>query len=223
MEAIARRVRVDLTVGPARKAGLRCLITRLLSLVEPDRLAMDIPRDRGRKVHLANETELGLFFSLGGYRMQTRTKVVDHCQLALRPGHRVDSLVVGRPEKLLTSNRRRSVRHQVDPSRYVAALLWEAEALSDGRGGPASTGWLVNVSAGGLGIHVKAPLPVEAGEEMVVRLKEIGAGECRLLRATLKHCTANADGMYTAGLGDVVELGPGQAIAMIETILAGGE
>ena len=92
MEAIARRVRVDLTVGPAGTAGLRCLITRLLSFVEPDRLALDIPRDRGRKVHLPNEAELGLFFSLGGYRMQTRTKVVDHCQLALRPGHRVDSL-----------------------------------------------------------------------------------------------------------------------------------
>jgi len=223
-EAIARRARVDLVLKPVTPSTDKRLRSRFLGVARTGGLVLDVPVGaRVRRVYLPCGWELGMAFPVGGFLLQTRTTVLDHCQFALYPTRRVDAVVVARPGRILAVNRRKQPRYEVDPSRTVVACLWPAEALiSGGRVFP-RVGRLKNFSREGLGLVFPTVLPYEPGTEMVLRLEEHAREEHRLVSAVFRHSTALGDGQWLAGFSDVVELGPGQRIGIIESLAGTSE
>lgn len=223
LEAVARRVRVDLVLKPVSLGGQKRLITRFLGLQGIDRLILDVPSGNGRKVFVPSGWRVGMAFSMGPYFLQAPTTVIETCQYPLYKNRRVDALIVERPVHIVASNRREHPRHQIDPKVYIFVSLWPARSLAAGEPVPPRTGRLLNRSEGGFGIRLEAPLGCDAGTEMILRLEQGRADEFPVFRAILKHHTQDADGLWLAGFGDVTELEPGQAAALIEAIAAARE
>ena len=115
---------------------------------------------------------------------------------------------------------RKQPRWEIDPADQVAVSLWPAETLASGAPTTPRTGYVVNRSAEGLGVRLCQALPLPIGTEMIVRIESRGPRESLIHRGVLKHCTPMVDGQFLAGFGEVVELGPGQAVAIMESLAA---
>lgn len=219
MEAVARRIRVYLiskSVTPETDGRLR---SRFLGAVCPDRLILDIPVSGNRKVCVPVGWELGMTFSMGQFLLQAKTTVLDHCQFQLYPTRRVDGLVVHRPTKILSLNRRSQPRHEIDPSEYIMVSLWPAESLAHGDRSVVRSGQLINWSVSGLGIKLAANLPCNPGTKMIIRMEKADGDEWPIFQAIFRHCTQHGDEEWLAGFGDVSRVGPGQSTSTIESLV----
>jgi hypothetical protein len=222
LEAVARYTRVDLNIKPVVPGDARRLVSRFLGFQGTDRLVLDVPQAGGRKVFVPVGWQVGMAFVVGQCYLQARSTVVDHSAYQGRGTRRVDSLVVERPERILAADRREHPRHVIDPNVYIFVAIWRVADLAGGRTATVRSGRLLDRSEGGLGIRLESPLTWQVGTEVVVRLEQRGADQFPLLCAVLKHHPKEQGESWLAGFGDVRELAPGQAPALIEAIAANG-
>ncbi|MDY7009776.1 MAG: PilZ domain-containing protein [Planctomycetota bacterium] len=220
MEAVARRICVHLVLKPITPKTDSRLRSRFLGNIGRDRLVLDVPLSGGHKVYIPVGWEMGMAFPVGQFLLQARTTVLDHCQFQLYPTRRVDGLVVQRPTKILSLNRRSRPRYEVDPSVYIAASLWPADSLASGNQTDVRSGQLINWSAGGLGIRLSKNLPCNPGDQMIIRLEKADGNEWPIFRAILRHCTPQDNQEWLAGFSDVGALSPGQESEIIESLVA---
>ena len=218
LEAVARKVRVELNCrGVASRRPLR-LSSQMLGLDDRDRLLLEEPRADKHKVFLPPGWELGMAFSVGEYFVQVRSTVLDHCQHLLEPQRRVEAMVVQRPEQILALNRRQHERTELDASCRVTAHIWPLDDLLSRNHLRAPTGRLRNISPGGLGIELSDEPGWARGQEVLISLSEPAWPQHRLFRACFRHCTQTGRGSFLAGFGDALEWGPGQSVHMIERL-----
>jgi hypothetical protein len=212
IEAVARLVRVDLVLEPITAHTDTRLISRFIGLRD-EGIVLAVPHtQKDEKVFVPDGWELGLAFELGPLWLQARTVVLAHCQHMFRSDKRVDALVIQRPDKLVSANRRREKRETAQGDHPVTVTLWPADkALSAG----AIRGRLLDQSETGLGLELAARLKVEEGAEVLVRLHVRNARECPILRGTVRRSRATAEGFWIVGLGDIVEIAPGEATALL--------
>lgn len=221
-EAAARRARVDLVLKPVVAGGDQRLISRFLGTQGPDRLVLAVPRTpKDEKVFVPIGWELGMAFDLAGLWLQARTTVCEHCMFPTFSTKREDGVVVEQPAKILSANRRIQTRHKVDASKPFTATVWSAARIDTGDFTPIQIGYLVDWSDQGLGVRFPHPLAIEAGTRAVIRLERAKTNECLILWAVLRHCTADTNGFYTAGFGEVVNMGPGEAVGLIRFLATG--
>ncbi len=219
IEAIARRIRVDLIIKPIAPGSDSRLRSRFLGAYPKDRIILEVPQARRHKVFVPVGWDAGMAFSMGQFLLQARTTVLDHCQFQLYPTRRIDGLIVQRPTRIISLNRRSHPRHEVDPSAHVTMTsIWSAEDLARGDKTASHSGQLSNWSVGGLGIRLSANLPYSPGTQVIVRLDQAGCDECPIFRAVLKHCTLQKNGEWIAGFGEMVKIEPGQAVKTIESL-----
>jgi len=216
-DAVARRVRVDLVLKPVTAESDSRLISRFLGTHESDLIALETPHDAsGRKVFVPVGWQLGLSFELGNLWLQATGVVKGHDQFPLLPTRRVDVILIARPSEMTSCNRRQSPRYPINPSSPVTATLWP------GNQDPAAKtmGRVLNWSEGGLALQLPAAPKIHAGEEVVLRLEALNAREALILRGHLKHYTCQGDGAYLAGIGDLVEVEPGQSPGLMRFLSA---
>jgi hypothetical protein len=218
LEAVARKVRVELNCrGVASRRPLR-LSSQMLGLDDQDRLLLEEPRAGAHKVFLPPGWELGMAFSVGEYFVQVRSSVLDHCQHLLEPQRRVEAMVVQRPGQILALNRRQHERTELDASCQVTAHIWPFDELLSGNRLGARTGRLRNISLAGLGIELSDEPGWPRGQEVLISLSEPAWPQDRLFRACFRHCSQAGRGAFLAGFGDVLEWGPGQSVRMIDRL-----
>lgn len=221
VEAVARQARVYLVIRPIRPGSQSHLCSRFLGLDDHADLVLAAPETQTdqKKVFLPIGWDLAMSFRVGSFLLQAPTRVLGHCQHAQHATRRIDAILVQRPGKVTSLNRRREFRHPVDPSVRVAASVWLASELNAAsRCGP-RMGMLANRSTVGLGIRFDRKLPADIGSGVIVRLEDRSAESCVICQAVLKHCTPVPDGKWLAGFGDVVELAPGQAVPIMESLV----
>jgi hypothetical protein len=218
-EAVARQVRVELVLKPVRPGDDARLASRFLAFGSEDRIILEVPRARGRPVFVPAGWQACLAFAVGPYFLQAQTTVLGVCPYSLHETRRRDALLVARPARLASVDRRRSPRRDLAPGRYVFASLWPADRLAGGAA-PAHSGRVVNESPGGLGIRLEAPLPCEVCAEVILRLEQGQADQFPIFRAVLRHHARDPEGFWLAGFGEVAELAPGEASSLIEAIAA---
>lgn len=222
LEATARRVPLDLqAIVGARER----LSSRFLGATAAGDLVLETPRAGARKVFLPRGTALTLTFRVDRFAIRCDSEVLEHCQFPTRPGRRADGVVVRLPGDASVTDERHAARILLDPGeQLIIASLWPAAALEEGQAPSPRVGELVNYSDAGLGIQLHAALPYDLGQPIVVRLEPRGAEGMRLYRGALRHCTLTQTGHWLAGLSEVVELRPGEAVALLPSLAvpAGG-
>ena len=216
LEAVARRTRVDLVIGPATRGGASRLISRFL-LQDGDRLVLEVPEANGKKVYVSAGSRMGMAFTVGSFFLQAPTIAAGICQYPLSGTRRVEVLLAEMPARIVTANRRQSPRYQIDPHVFVFVSAWPACGADAGAPASVRTGRVLNFSQTGLGIRLDSPLACDVGTELVVRLEQARAKEYPIYRAVLRHQTRDPEGFWLAGLSDVAPLEPG-ASPLIETI-----
>ncbi len=219
MEAVARRSRIYLVLKPVTPKTDSRLCSRFLGATGRDRLVLDVPLSGDHKVCIPVGWEMGMAFPMGQFLLQARTTVLDHCQFQLYPTRRVDGLVVQRPTKILSINRRERPRYKVNPSVYITASLWPADSLARGDQTDVRSGQLINWSVSSLGIGLSSNLSCSPGDQMIIRLEKADGDEWPIFRAILRHCTPQDNEEWLAGFSDVVRLGPGQESGIIESLV----
>lgn len=217
IEAVTRRVRVDLVLDPVSPGADTRLISRFLGFDDTENVVLAVPwAQNDQKVFVPVKWKFGMAFEMGGLWLQGCSEVVGHCQFPLRPAQKVDAMVVELPERIQATNRRRKQRHAIDPSKVVTATLWTAEGgEGDDTVSVAVEGRLVNWSDGGLCVKLSPPLCWAVSTEVFVRLQSMDDGECPILRGIIKHYTFDVDGSWDVGLGEVKEVGPGESFGML--------
>ncbi len=223
VEAVARMASVYLALRPVPPSRHRRLTSRLLAFDVYGDLVLAVPAAGEEKVFIPEGWDVGLFFSVGEFMLQALTQVAGHSFHRVDANRRVDALIVRRPERLVSINQRSEVRQEV--SQYVPVTLWPTEPSGEGSVcsgppllGPPCSGLLTNRSHNGLGTLLQSELPFRPGTNVLVRLEDPAATTAELFRAILKHCTPQIGGGYLAGLGDLTELGPGQAVELVRTL-----
>jgi len=223
VEAVARLAQVCLVVRPLRSGPEKRLSSRFLGVAPDGNVVLAVPISegpKGRKVFLPDGCYVGMVFSVGDMLLQAVTRVLGYCHHMQQPGRRVEALTVARPIKVTELSQRKHPRWEIDPAEQMAVSLWPAEILASGAPTTPRTGYAVNCSAEGLGVRLCQALPFPTGTEMILRIESRGPRESLIHRGVLKHCTPMADGQFLAGFGEVVELGPGQAVAIMESLAA---
>ena len=223
VEAVARMASVYLALRPVPPSRHRRLTSRLLAFDGCGDLVLDVPAAGEDKVFIPADWDVGLFFPVGEFMLQALTRVVGHTFHRTCSNRRVDALIVRRPERLISLNQRSEVRQEV--SQYVPVTIWPSErsdsdpALGDPPLlGPPRLGLLANRSPNGLGVLLQSDARIEPGTSVLVRLEDPASATADLFRAVLKHCTGQIGGGYLAGLGELAELGPGQAVELIRML-----
>lgn len=207
-EAAARRTRVDLVLDPVTPGTDGRLISRLIGIDADGNLILDVPRtSSGNKVFVPAGWRLGLAFELADMWMQSRSVVVGHAQFPVRPARRVDALVVGRPERIISCNQRRRPRHKSDALKPVSAMIQAARDLErQGAPGPCLTAQLRDWSEGGLGLQLTGGHNLRIGLAVLVRVRIPGLTRESLFRGRIKHVTALGPEVSLIGVGDVREV-----------------
>ena len=220
VEAVARQAAAYLVIRPIHPRSETRLCSRFLSLNDQGDLVLSAPETQAdqKKVFLPIGWELDMTFPVGDLLLRASTRVLEHCQHAQNPTRRIDAIVVRRPSKVTSLNRRRHPRQEADPSVRVAASVWPGLALRGGRCPAPRIGVLANRSRIGLGIRFATKLQADVGCEVVIRLEDYSAESCAIYRAVVKHHTPAGDGKWLVGFGEAVELGPGQAVPIMESL-----
>jgi hypothetical protein len=220
-EAVARQSLVELVLKPARAGHDARLASRFLAFAGRDRLVLAVPRADGRPAYVPAGSRASLAFTVGTYFLQAPTTVLGLCPWDVGSARRADALLVQRPRRIASVDRRSSPRVPPAAGKYVFVIIWPAKRLAGGDCAAPHSGRLLNQSVGGLGVRLETPLTFQVGDEVILRLEHGQAEEFPIFRAVLKHQERDADGFWLAGFGDAVELAPGQAGAVIEAIAAG--
>ncbi len=222
VEAVARLVKVQIVPAPTAPGKESRLASRFLGQRGKGELLLAAPETRKGKVFLSTGCRIGLVFSVAEQTYQAQTAVADHCLFQPAPGRRVDAVVVWRPEKVTCLDQRSQPRWQADTNEPVFASLWPAEELGLAGVPAPRVGRLANWSAGGMGLVFDTPPALEDGADVVIRLEGRGLSEHPVYRAVLRHCTPRPEGGFLVGLADAEELGPGQAVWIMEARAALG-
>jgi hypothetical protein len=221
LEAVARRVRVDLVIDPVVPGGERRLISRFLGMAGSGRLALVPPQSaRGLKVYIPDNEQVGLSFEIENIWCQARSLVLEHAMFQQSPVLRVDTLIVEQPRQLVSSNRRVAARHKLDPGVLHTATIWSAERITNEKFAPLARGRLSDWSETGLGVRVDGPLTLPIGEKVVILLEPAGTENRIYLQGVLQHCTPVEGGTWQAGVGNVSPLRPGDATGLMEFLAA---
>jgi len=218
IEAAARRTRVGLVLTPVTPGGPKRLISHFLGIAGEGRLVLATPETiKGKKVFVPPGWRVGLAFELGGFWFQAATDVLEHGMFQRYAIRRVDALIVRQPERLKSSpNRRDRPRQQADPTKPFLATIWSEEDVEQTRHDPLGVGRLQDWSETGLGVNLAKPLTLAAGRRAIIRLDRAVTEECLFVWGTLRHCTPADGGIYLAGFGDVRNVGPGEAVSLME-------
>jgi len=225
VEAVARQATVGLVIRPIHPGSGGRLCSRFLGLCGNGDLILAAPgaRTDQKKVFLPIGWELEMTFPLADLLLRASTCVLGHCQHAQHPTRRIDAIVVRRPSKVTTLNRRRFPRQEADPSVRVPVSVWPSLELRAGPCGPPRIGLLANRSRTGLGVRFAAKLQAGVGSEVILRLEDHAAEACAIHRAVVKHCTPAPGGKWLVGFGQAVELGPGEAVPIMESLVLAGQ
>lgn len=219
IEAITRRLRVDLVLKPVTPGSDKRLISTFLGTSGEEQIVLAVPRTpRGAKVFVPDEWEVGLSFGLGGLWLQARSQVVGRCQFALQPTRRADAILVRRPARILSANRRRVPRHPTNSTRPVAAMAWAADVIAATDSAAPQVGRLMNWSEEGLAIRFFGPPSLNDGDKAIVRLHLSKTEECPILQGVVRHSTSEGNNCWVVGLGDVSDVRPGEAVDLIEML-----
>ena len=207
-EAAARRTRVDLVLDPVTPDTDTRLISRLIGIDPDGDLVLDVPKGTGgRKVFIPPGWPLGLAFELADLWMQSRTRVVGHCQFPVRPGRRVDAMTVERPERIVSCNQRKKSRHRSDILDPVTATILATTAHGhEEPPGRCFSARLKDWSEGGLGLQIDGPHSMETGFVVLVRVRIPYLTKSSLFRGVVKHVTMLAPDVSLIGVGDVQEV-----------------
>ena len=222
VEAAARRARVDLVIKPVTPGGDKRLTSRFLGLAGPERLALDPPKTvKGKKVFIPVDWLVGMSFELADIWFQATATVLEHYMFQQFTTRRVDALIVKQPTKVISSpNRRETPRRQVDPAKPFLATVWVAEDMADTKHKSLVVGRLCDWTGDGLGVRLAKPLALDVGVRVIVRLDRAVTGECIFLWGTFRHCTSAGDGTWLAGFAEVTNVGPGEAVGLMEFLAA---
>lgn len=207
-EAAARRTRVDLVLAPVTPDTDSRLISRLLGINEHGDLVLDVPKTRkGKKVFIPAGWGLGMAFELANLWMQSRSTVVGHCQFAIRPGRRVDALMVERPEKIVSCNERKKSRHGADFLHPISATILAMRGQGDqGPPRPCRSARLRDWSEEGMGLEFIEPHDLEPNCQLVVQVRIPALERTSLFRGIVKHVTMVAPGLSLVGIGNIEEV-----------------
>ena len=220
VEAVTRRARIDLVLKPVTPGTDTRLISRFLGL-RGDDVVLEVPRTRtGGKVFVPEGWTLGIAFEQEGLWLQARGVVTGHCLFGQHGRSRADALVIQRTGMILAFNRRRKSRDGLDPGKPIVATVWATARIESGEPAPAQVGRLTNWSESGMGIRLPGPLCAGAGAEVIIRLHVGKADEYPIFRGIVKHCTEDAPDSWILGLGDVLDVGPGEAVSWMEVLAA---
>lgn len=221
-EAVARQVVATVVVRPVRPGGPTRLTSRFVGSQEDGRVVLIAPRcvDDGAKVFLPVGWDLLVTFPMGTLTLQARTRVLGHLHFQLFPTRRVDAIAVERMTRVASLNSRKHPRTEIDPARHVAVSIW-SESAADGLHASPIRGVLANQSAGGFGVRTEAPLGLACGSGVILRLEDPAAESASIFRAVLKHLMPRGPGHWLVGFGEAVELGPGQAVPVMESLARG--
>ena len=220
VEAVARQTSVCLVIRPIHPRGESRLCSRLLGINEDADLVLAAPSTRAEKekVLIPVGWDADVTFPVGEFVLQAPTRVLGHCQFPLRPPRRVDAVILRCQGKIVPLYQRRQPRRDASPSSsVVVASVWPVAQLN-AAGAKPSAGVLANHSSDGLGIRFEKRPLLEIGCEMIIRLEEPRVDSRRIYRSAMKHCTLLPDGKWLAGFGDLVELAPGQAVPIMESL-----
>lgn len=217
LEAIARRVRVDVIVSAIVSREDRRLVSHFLGVEGQGRIALAPPETiRGKKVYIPVDSGIGMSFELEDSWFQGTTTVLEHSMFRQSPTRRIDALIVEQPGELLSSNRRRKPRRKVDPSRPVLATIWPAAHVSEPKLEPLGTGSVYDWSETGLGIMLPKPLDVDVGRKVVIVMYTTRKDERIFVWGVLKHCSLREGGKWLAGFGEVTNVRAGEAVDFVE-------
>jgi hypothetical protein len=201
------------------------LSSRFLGIDKGGRLILAVPTTgdtTAEKVFLPVGCDVGMIFSVGGLLLQVVTRVLDHCHYRQFRDRRVEALAVQRPSHVTELSHRKNLRWEVDVGEQITASIWPVEGLCSAAPPPPRIGRLVNWSDSGLGVCLAELIPHQLGTAMVIRLERWKPQDSSIHRGVLRHCTPKPDGQFLAGFGNVVELGPGQAVPIMESLAAYG-
>jgi len=65
-------------------------------------------------------------------------------------------------------------------------------------------------------VRLAEPLTLPVGQRVIIRLDRALTGECIFLWGTFRHCTPAEDGIWVAGFGEARNVGPGEAVSLME-------
>jgi len=218
VEAVARLVKVQLVPGPVAPGKESRLASRFLGRRKSGELLLAAPQGKRGKVFLSPGSRIGMVFAVAGQTYQAQSVVVDHCLFQPNPARRVDAVVIKRPEKVTCLNQRSQPRWEADVEHAPFASLWPAGSISEDATPAPRVGRLANWSSEGMGLLFDQPLHLEDGAEVIIRLEGRTMPEHPVYRAALRHCTPRSEGGFLAGFAEVTELGPGQAVPIMESL-----
>ena len=207
-EAATRRTRVDLVLDPITPRTDSRLISRLLGLDDEGNLVLDVPRtSQDKKVFVPAGWQVGLAFELADLWMQSRSVVVGHCHYHIHSTRRIDALTVERPPRIVSCNRRRNPRQEVEPFRSVSAAIL-ATYGPDGQGPLPShlVGRLRNWSEDGMGLEFIESHDLVPNCQLVIQVRIPALERASLFRGVVKHVTSLAPGLSLVGIGDIEEV-----------------
>jgi hypothetical protein len=93
----------------------------------------------------------------------------------------------------------------------VSATLWPWNSFESGDFAARYIAQLANWTDNGLALRLDQPVDLETGDRAAIQIQSHSRGQCPILWGRLKHCTAMPNGLWTAGFGDLADLGPGEA------------
>lgn len=219
-EAAARRLRADLVMRAVRPGADTRLISRFLGLSSDRGVILEVPRTvRGDLVYVPDGWQVGVSWQLDRHAVQAVMDVIGHPQFPVQPTHKVDSLLLRWPDRVILLDRRREIRWELDPSHPVRIEVWQDLADDAGLQQRPYGGRLVDRSESGMGLRLPAALPWAEGSRLIVRLQGDLPHEAGLYRATLAYCAPDEDYGWRVGLARVEAVEPGECPSLIAALL----
>ncbi|MFW5839081.1 MAG: hypothetical protein ACOCZE_00730 [Planctomycetota bacterium] len=220
-EAAARHVRVNLLIKPVYPGDPRQLSSRFLGWAGSQKLVLEAAtKQNGQKVFLPTGWNLGLGFAVGNLFMQAQSAVCGQTLHLVRPGRRIDAILIAKPDKVVSIARRKEIRYEVETPHLTTASIWQERELMESEQLTCRDGRVINWSASGLGIRLAAPLPFSPDTPVILRIEGLQDRTCRFYRGLFRHCSQLEPQFWVAGFGDVEEIIPGQCYPLIERLSA---
>ena len=102
----------------------------------------------------------------------------------------------------------------------VSATVWPWRSFESGDFTIQHVGQLENWSEDGLAVQFEQPLELKVGDRAAIQLRSHSKDQHPILWGELKHCTVTPKGLWTAGFGNLIDLGPGEAPGLMEYLAA---
>ena len=151
---------VDLTVSIAIEKGWANLRSRFIRYdSEEGLLEIEYPlaREHGAPTEIPIGTQLGISFRRGHKKCIFASPVVVRRRETDETGRTIDTLVLRMPDRVRELQRRVFQRVTILPEKFIAAKLWEGGVPNPNAvGWPLCSGRVVNISAGGIRVDIRA-------------------------------------------------------------------